>query len=295
MNYGKIVEDSFSLGWKYKSLWIFGMFAGSFGNFNLKYDFGDSLQAGFGQMDFEALAARLQQFEEFYFAFAAIGFVMFVLHLICSPALIDGVNKVKRGGVYNFWSSYSRGIDFFFRVLGLNLLFLAAMIGLSLVAIPMIMLLHIFGALLFIPIFLTGLYIIITLYMLAERALVVRDCSIGDALEEAFVLFKQNFAKTAVIALIYIGLAFGALIVLAIMAFFLYRPVNLVVYAITENPIMIFVLAFVLGLPISIVLGGFAGTFFHSLYTLFYFGLVDPSTPYATHPPAAPAPTQTQP
>jgi hypothetical protein len=65
----------------------------------------------------------------------------------------------------------------------------------------------------------------------------------------------------------------------------------MLVHSISESKIVIFVLALVLGLPISLVVGGFIGTFFHSLYTLFYFGLVDPNSPYAkttTLQPAAP-------
>ena len=70
---------------------------------------------------------------------------------------------------------------------------------------------------------------------------------------------------------------------------------NLLVGGITENIVLTFVLALILGLPVSVVLGGFGGTFLHSLFTLFYFGLVDPSTPYGANPPAAPTPTPTQP
>ncbi|MGH8016367.1 MAG: hypothetical protein ACREBV_09265, partial [Candidatus Zixiibacteriota bacterium] len=62
------------------------------------------------------------------------------------------------------------------------------------------------------------------------------------------------------------------------------------VKALTENRSMVIILGIILGLPITLVVGGLFGTFFHSLYTLFYFGLVDPSSPYAkTISPAAPA------
>jgi len=38
MNYGKMVEDSFGLSWKYKSLWFFGLFAGSSAEYNFSYE-----------------------------------------------------------------------------------------------------------------------------------------------------------------------------------------------------------------------------------------------------------------
>ena len=34
-----------------------------------------------------------------------------------------------------------------------------------------------------------------------------------------------------------------------------------------------------IGLPVSLVVGGFTGTFFNSLYVQFYFGLVEPPQP----------------
>jgi len=293
MNYGKIVEDSFSLGWKYKSLWFFGLFAGSLGEYNFQYEADEPFD--FETLEYESYQGVLEYLAPILAAILVMVFVLSILRLICSPALVDGVNKIKRGGTYKFWDSYSRGLDFFWRYLGLNVLFAAVMVGLIIVSLGIAVMIHWLMFFLMIPVIMIFGFVGSSVFGLAERSLVVRDNSIGDALEEGWVLFKNNIGKCIVIVLIIFGLALAVGIVLALMGFMLYFPINLLVGGITENIALTFVLAFILGLPVSIVLGGFGGTFFHSLYTLFYFGLVDPSTPYAGNPTAAPAPTPTQP
>jgi len=290
MNYGKIVEDSFSLGWKYKSLWFFGLFAGSLGEFNFQYKADEPFD--FETLEYDSYQGILEYLAPIMAAILVMVFVLSILRLICSPALIDGVNKITRGGTYKFWDSYSRGLDFFWRYLGLNVLFAAVMIGMIIISFGIAALIHWLMLLLMIPVIMIFGFVGSSIFGLAERSLVVRDNSIGDALEEGWILFKNNIGKCIVMLLIMIGLVLGLAIVLGLLGFMLYFPINLLVGGITENIALTFVLAFILGLPVSIVLGGFGGTFFHSLYTLFYFGLVDPSTPYAAHSPAAAAPTQ---
>jgi len=293
MNYGKIVEDSFSLGWKYKSLWFFGLFAGSLGEYNFQYEADEPFD--FETLEYESYQGVLEYLAPILAAILVLVFVLSILRLICSPALVDGVNKITRGGTYKFWDSYSRGLDFFWRYLGLNVLFAAVMIGVIIVSLGIAVLIHWLMFFLMIPVIMIFGFVGSSVFGLAERSLVVRDNSMGDALEEGWVLFKNNIGKCIIIVLIIFGLALAVGIVLALMGFMLYFPINLLVGGITENIALTFVLAFILGLPVSIVLGGFGGTFFHSLYTLFYFGLVDPSTPYAGNPTVAPAPTPTQP
>ena len=293
MNYGKIIEDSFGLGWKYKSLWFFGLFAGSLGEYNFQYEADEPFD--FETLEYDSYQGILEYLAPIMAAILVMVFVLSILRLICSPALIDGVNKITRGGTYKFWDSYSRGLDFFWRYLGLNVLFAAVMIGMIIISFGIAALIHWLMLLLMIPVIMIFGFVGSSIFGLAERSLVVRDNSIGDALEEGWVLFKNNIGKCIVMLLIMIGLVLGIAIVLGLLGFMIYFPINLLVSGITENIALTFVLAFILGLPVSIVLGGFGGTFFHSLYTLFYFGLVDPSTPYAANPPAPPAPTPTHP
>ncbi len=290
MNYGKIVEDSFSFGWRYKSLWLFGLFAGSGGNFNFDIGTDELNQSDF--MQFDSWEPLWELILPILAAIIVMVLIMFVLHLICSPALVDGINKIARGGTYRFSDSYSRGLDFFFRKLGLTLIFIAGVLGVILLAALPIVALGWFGLLLLFPIFAAGLFFAITIYSLAERAMVVRDTSIGNAIDEAYILMKQNFSKCVIVALIFIGLSIGMGILFLMLAAMLYFPVNMIVHAMSENRSIVLILGVILGLPITLVVGGFIGTFFHSLYTLFYFGLVDPNSAYAkTASPQPAAPT----
>jgi hypothetical protein len=287
MNYGKIIENSFSFSWRYKSLWIFGLFAGSGSNFNM--DLGLEQPTEAESLPFGSIDQLWQFILPILAAVAILVLILFVLHMICSPALVDAINRIARGGTYSFSDSYSRGIDFFWRKLGLTVIFVAAVIGVILVAIMPIVALNLLGILLLFPIFIVGFFFTITIYSLAERAMVVRDTTIGAAIEEAYVLLKQNFGKCVIIALIFIGLSFGIALLFFMLAAMLYFPVNMLVKSITENRSMIFILGVLMGLPITYVVGGFIGTFFHSIYTLFYFGLVDPASPYANLPAPSPA------
>ena len=293
MNYGKIIEDSFGLGWKYKSLWFFGLFAGSFSEFNFKYKSEQQLEMD--SIEFESFEQLSAYFSEYLAPILIpvifLTLVLSAMRIICSPALIDGVNKITRGGTYKFWDSYSRGLDFFWRYLGLNVLFAAVMVGMIIILFGIAAMIHWLMFFLMIPVIMVLALAGCLVFVLAERSLVVRDNSIGDALEEGLILFKNNIGKCLVIMLITIGLAIGMAIVLSLLGLMFYLPINLLVGGITENIVLGFVLALILGLPVSIVLGGFGGTFLHSLFTLFYFGLVDPSTPYAAQPPVAAPPT----
>lgn len=291
MNYGKIVEDSFSLSWRNKSLWIFGLFAGNASNFNL--DIGTKNFKDLNYFDPDSFGQIWQMMVPLIWAVVVLSIGFIILNLICSPALVDAVNKLARGGTYKFWDSYSRGIDFFMRKLGLTLLFFGSMLVLIFVSILPMIAMSILGLLFFIPIFLVGLVFIMHLYLTSERVMVVRDCSIGDSLEESWFLLKKHIGKFMIMTLIFVGLAMGIGLVLGLLALILYLPVNIIVKGITDSLPMMLLLGFIFALPLSVIVSGFSGSFFHSMYTLFYFGLVDPNTPYGQKPLAPAAPQQT--
>jgi hypothetical protein len=133
------------------------------------------------------------------------------------------------------------------------------------------------GILLAIPIGLAAAFILTTVFSLAERAMIVRDTTIGDALSEGMFLLRRRFGDCVLMWLIYIALAIGIGIALVVAAMALYWPINSYVESLLYGDAQTFLLAFVLGLPIALAIGGFGGTFFTNLYTIFYFELVDPA------------------
>jgi len=137
----------------------------------------------------------------------------------------------------------------------------------------------------------TGICVIVTgynIYSLAQRAIVVRDVSIGDSLEEGYTLFRHNIGKNILIFLIELGISIG-LGILALMVWALFGiPIAAIVLTLGLGWVAALFLGLLLGLPISLVVGGFSGAVLTNLYTLFYFELLEPtpSQPTFAPPPA---------
>jgi hypothetical protein len=83
-----------------------------------------------------------------------------------------------------------------------------------------------------------------------------------------------------------IGLGLGALLIWAMVG----APIALIALATGLGLVPALVLAMIMGLPISLIVGGFIGTVVESLYTLFYFELVEPGGQVQPSSPAAAAP-----
>ncbi|MFZ5980544.1 MAG: hypothetical protein ACOYVF_07905 [Candidatus Zixiibacteriota bacterium] len=290
MDFGKILNNSFKTAWEYKTLWILGLFAsGSFTGFNLptkdidwdRYIDFESLGMGRNFMDALPPAEIL--------LIPVIGFlllfalVMLVLNLICIPAVIDGVNKIARGGVYTLSGSFKAGLHFFWRFLGLFLLSFFAT-GVSVVALILIgvvfFLIHvaigIISLLFLLPLLFMLIFTVTNIYSLTQRAMVVRDISIGDALEEGFFLYRKNFLNNLIIFLIHLGLTIGLGLAAAIVWMVASLPIGAVVMAMGVGLVPAMIIGLILGLPVSFVVGGYLGTVFANIYTYFYFELVEP-------------------
>lgn len=301
MDYGRLINTAFNLSWKHKSLWIFGFFAGFGANTNFNYSRSES------DSEFDQLGQMFGNFDSFNFdpdqfialigagmiLILAISILFFITHLIASPALVDSVNKIARGGRYIFSESFSAGVDFFWRFFGLTLLGIAT----SLVAF---LILFVFGFMFFyintvlgvvsllilIPLLILLMFAIYNVFAIGERALVVRDCSIGEAVEEGYTLLKRNFGDIFIFFLINIAFMFG----LGILAFmvFMMAGILIAIVGIASDVSMLtwIMIGIFVGLPVSFVVGGWSATFFHSLYTLFYFELVEPKEAVESPSPA---------
>jgi hypothetical protein len=293
MDYGKMIRDSFALAWKYKSLWIFGLFAGWGSSFNTSFGKNDFKAFGGGELGhspFGGLGIDPSQVWSYLLPFL-IGLAIFVIaytlaSCIAMPALIDAVNRVTRGGVYKFSESFSTGVDFFWRVLGLHIVgFVIGIVSLGVVALclavaymisPILCIITLVPA---IPLLIFLFLALTMILLLAQRAMVVRNGSIGDALHEAYTLFRNHLGKSVAFFFICFLLAMGIGIVVGIVLMLVYVPIGLLAYSVGAPIWAAFLIAIVLALPISIPVGGYLGTFFSSLFTMFYFGLVEPGGP----------------
>ncbi|MBU2652520.1 MAG: hypothetical protein KKA81_16465, partial [Bacteroidetes bacterium] len=124
MDYGEIINSAFRLSWRKKSLWIFGLFA--FGmaypslDWEEHFDFSKFDSFGFDQLNLDGNLAALFTLVGLLVALMVIIHVL--LNAISTPALVDAVNRITRGGQYRFKTSLQTGIQYMWRTLALMIL-----------------------------------------------------------------------------------------------------------------------------------------------------------------------------
>jgi len=297
IDFGNLIKKSFEIAWKYKTLWIFGLFAGGGGTFN--FDWTDKIQTRTADMDFaynwfdklsmpgELVPAKFAVLGALILWVAALVLLFIICYLIAQPAIIDAVNKITRGGQYSFGTSFSRGTDFFWRFLGILMVQLFTGVALVGAIVVLAVVLTPFTLLLTIPAAVVLIFFIYHTFGLAEVAIVARNGTIADSIIEGWNLLMANKANCFIMTLIMIGLGIAMFIVVGILTLIFYLPINLLVLGVTENLVAILLMALFIGLPVALVIGGYTGTFFNSLYVQFYFRLVEPPQVAATPAPTA--------
>ncbi|MEW6411365.1 MAG: hypothetical protein AB1483_02700 [Candidatus Zixiibacteriota bacterium] len=298
MDYGKIINRSFEIAWKYKSLWIFGVFAGS-GYSNFYINTGKKMNMDpYFPSDLQNFHFPTELLGMFVLAILGMAVIFMVLNILARGAIIDSTNKIQRGGLYRFSDAFSTGLDYFLRLFilliiavlsFLALVFVLVIIGI--VAFAIHVALGVLSLLALIPAFLFGVFFFASVFNVAERVVVVRNTSITSALEEAYILFKRHIGKMALMFLISIAFAIALAIGLAMVWAIFGMPFAAIGLMADMSPLAALLIGILAGLPITIVLGGLVGVFYENLYTLFYFELVEPGAVA----PEAVAPSQPQP
>lgn len=242
----------------------------------------------------------MQMIAPFVIGVVIFAVIYMVMYCIATPGMIDAVNRIARGGTYKLSESFSTGVDFFWRTLGMMILTtvicvvafgaLAMMVVASFAAATA---LGVVTLLLALPVFFAALALVACVYALAIRAMVVRNVSIGDAVAEGYSLFRTHLGKNVIFLLINIGLAIALGIGVGIVTLIVYGPIVILAYSLGLALWQSFLLAVILALPLTIPIGGYLGTFQSSMYTMFYFALVEPEGPQyaATAGPAGYEPT----
>ena len=305
MDYGRIVNKSFEVAWRFKSLWILGLFAGGgFAGFDWPTKLTEKLGLEDVNLDVSRLGLDFWDFsipKELIISLVIwlllIGLLFLIMHFIGVAGLIDAANKITRGGRYRLGESFSTGFRHFwpFLAMGVGLFFLifGFIIFIALFIVLLFKLhtvLGILGLMFVVPIIFCFAVTSGNIYSLAQRSIVVRGASIGDALEEGYRLFRHNIGKNVVIFLIDIGLSIGLWLLALIVWGIVGIPIAAIVIASGLGWVTAILLGLLLGLPVSLVVGGFSGTVLTNLYTLFYFELLEPprKEPAVTPPPAGP-------
>jgi hypothetical protein len=280
MNYSKLMNQAWELTWRFKSLWILGIFVSASAPYSLNWQEDSKVLSNFGvplTMSLTLLAVSL-----------VVGFVFMILYFIASGSLIDAVNRLARGGQYRFGNSVANGLHFFWRMLGLGLLvFFVVAVWLGVCAIPAVLcflmstVLGVISLFFVVPLGLAGIFAAASLYLLAERSVVVRDIGIGDGIDEAWTLFRRSVGHNVVLALIYLGVTIGFGMLFLVLAAIIAVP--FVAMALTSTAGL--VIAIAIGIPavllLALLVTGVTGAFTNAMYTLFYFDLLDSMQPPA--------------
>lgn len=294
MDYSGLINRAFNLAWKHKIFWVLGFFAASWGylggiedklpdisdEFNWLQDFdfdphimdnvSDWIMNGPGI----AIAIAMVGF------FLLLGLVMFVLHLISVAGLIEGVVRVENGDSHRLKELFKAGTGHFWQFLGLFFLTVfGGFIYFALLIIPLILIiiaLKVFGLfflIFFIPLALAGVFLLSNLYSLTQREIVLNKTPVFDAIGKTYRLLKNNLGPNIIIFFITTFLWIAIIICALILTIIFAIPAFII--GSWSMPLMLIALVVILPifLSVAIVVEGFLGTFFNSLFTYFYMEL----------------------
>lgn len=287
-----IIRDSFAQAWRYKYLWIFGLFAGGAGG-GLQFPGGDS---GTG-------IERIEEIKAWVLAALAlillVGFVVFVivlvLHTLCKTALIYNVYQIETGGAHSLAGGWDFSVKRFWPMLGLTItewfvLFAFIMIVILIeVALFLTSLALGFLSLLFaLPLLFIGVATAIVVWTYAERFIVLEDRGVIESLGEGWSLAKSEWRATVTVLLVKIAIAIALGIGVGGIALVLMLPAVGLWMASKALAIIYAVLILV---PFIALVGGYFGTFDYMVWTKTFLKLRAPAYAQA----AAPTPTAAPP
>ena len=296
MDYGEVFSKAWKIIWKYKILWLFGIFASCSGGGG--GGGGGSSGAQFSGNDY-GYYNNLNYIEPWAIALiiAAVIFLIIVITVI-----VIAVSTVGRAGLIQgakmadenedaqltFGSIFNSVKPFFWRVVGLNLLIMVGYFAILMIlgmiflfsavftlGLALICLLPLCCVL--IPVF----WVLTTFVEMANVAVIVEDLSIIDGLKRGWQVFRDNIGEMIVMGLV---LVLGGMIVSMLIAL----PLIL-----TVIPLMLGIMAAVFGdtealaaggvivsglccaayLPVLIVVSGIIRAYIGSAWTLTYLRL----------------------
>lgn len=297
-----IIRDSFAQAWRFKYLWIFGLFAGGAGG-GLQFPGGD----GGGGLE------RIEEIKAWVLAALAlillVGFVVFVialvLHTLCKTALIYNVYQIETGGAHSLAGGWDFSIKRFWPMLGLTVtewfvLFAFIMIVILVeVAIFVASLALGFLSLLFaLPLLFVGVATAIVVWTYAERFIVLEGRGVVESLGEGWSLAKSEWRATVTVLLVKIAIAIALGIGVGGIALVLMLPAVGLWMASKALAVIYGILVLV---PFIALVGGYFGTFDYMVWTKVFLKLraatysqanmsAAPSAPPASPESAAPPP-----
>ncbi len=285
---GDIIRDSFKLAWKFKYLWLFGLFAaggGGGGNFGGKFD-PSNIDAA-KEWILAALAAII-------LIGSAILLVVLVLHVISKTALIYNVYQIETGGAHSLSGGWDFGIKRFWPMLGVTLLelvvataFVTVLVLVEVALFVVHIALGFLSLLIALPALFAGLMAISLMWTYANRFVVLETRGVIEALGEGMSLMRRQWKPSLLMLLVKIGIAIAFGIGLAGVGAVLFLPA--IALWMMSKPLAIVYGVLVL-LPFTVLLTSYVGTFDSTAWTKVFLQLRAPDYAAPGAPTGDPAP-----
>jgi len=315
MSYGEVLTRAWKIVWKFKVLWIFGIFAscgtgsgngGGGNNVSYQYSSGDL------PPQFEQFFGNIERFaNDLWWIFGLLICLTCVLVLVAiflstigKIALIKGTLRAEEGAEHmGFIELFNASTPYFWRVFGLSLLlffvfFVAVMFG---VLVFMAATILTFGIALMclVPLcclFIPVMWAIGVILEQAYIAIVVEERGIADGLTRGWEVVKTHWEPMLVMGVI---LIFGAIIVgliIAVPMFLIMFPLLFTMGITGGNnmaPLAIGGICFLLYLPVLILASGIIKAYVQSAWTLTFLrvtgrGLTTEPAVFEPEPPLPP-------
>jgi hypothetical protein len=292
MDFGNLLNRALSISWKHKTLWVLGFFAASIGAFGgIENQLPDKADKWFMKIDPGLSESVVDWFEInpgvsialvlfIIAAVLALALIFFVLGLISIAGLVEGVNRIEEGKAYTLGQLFREGALYFWRFLGLFFIFFAiGIVCVIMLVLPIVLAFVVTGVfgllvlLIAIPIGIAAIFFFGNIYGLAQREIVIYQTPVFEAISEGYSLLVKHLGSNIIIFLIetflWIAIMITGLILIAVFAI----PVVLIGYHSTLWLVLILLLTVPIFIFVAIVIEGFLGTFFNSLFTLFFMEL----------------------
>jgi len=242
MEYGQIIKKAWRITWRYRFLWVLGIFAGITGwggqgsggysgggrSFGSGGASGSSSASPFSAGQLQQLGATASKWVPVLIAagliWIAFALLMWVLNLAAQGGLVWAVNEIEDGRTPSLGSAWQRGLSHLWSVLGLGILvqlpmFVAVLLLLAAIGVPIALaisrgggaavgaILPVCGSLVIgIPLILVMSFVLGIVYVIALRRIVLDGIGAIQSAKDAYKTFRARFKDTALMWLINWGL-----------------------------------------------------------------------------------------
>lgn len=306
MGYGEIIKRAWTITWRYRALWVLGLFAGVAGgggggggsyNFNSPGSRGGGAGRGTPDLDAERFLRSLERLLPVIIvgvvALIVIGIAWWILSVAARGGLVFAVNEIEEGRPWSLGAAWNAGFARFGSIFGLALLLALPVLALVLLIMVMIAI-PIVGPLMAgsdpspwvvapicgtvaigLPLLIVLSIVLGLMHELALRYVMLRGDGATYAIGEAWRAFRGRFKDTSLMWLIGWGLNIAAGIVFAIpvVIITILIVIPAVASALAEQwgafAIVVLVAAIVLTI-ISLAFTAVWGTYTSALWTIFF-------------------------